>query len=63
MSTLFAHKDFDGDELKVRDGELGVVIEVLDTEDGPCGSAVAVRWDVLPDLIAALQKAYLEGAN
>jgi hypothetical protein len=52
MSDLrFAHTDNDGDRLEVRAGALGAVIGAQSDEE----AEVAVRYEYLPGLIAALQ--------
>jgi hypothetical protein len=51
----FTHADLDGDTLNVRAGMLGAILEVVASENVGFEGAVAVRYNHLPDLIAALQ--------
>lgn len=50
----FSHTDFDGDQLVVRAGTVGVIVATVDGSD-ESEILVAVRYGELPALIEALQ--------
>jgi hypothetical protein len=57
IDVRFTHTDGDGDKLEVRAGMLGAVLGVQSAEEA---AEVAVRYEYLPGLIAALQSIVAE---